>query len=138
MNRAEVVDRLEEAAAVLRRLPDKERQFLKAGERCHWPTVLMTFWEAWAAYGKQAVKMKLPPPSAAAIDRASEVLDWMLWLTQEHGGVVMKCVWLAHGERRQISTISAILGFDRKTIRKKRDFGVAVLVLRLAAHKKAA
>lgn len=140
-----IIDRLEEACAVWRRLPDPEAAFLKAGERGSWPHVIMTYYEAYAvqvrAIGEGQplrARVKMPPPSPEAIDRSMDVLSWLSWLGQHHGRDVMRCVWLCFGEGKRVSTVSKIIGLHRQTVRKNREFGLAVLVLHVGARANAA
>lgn len=128
MTPSDLIDRIDEAAATLRKLPDPDRRFLSTRGRSNWPTVIMSFWEA---YGLEAPKMRLPPPSAQAIDRMDEVLNWMGWLTRQDSAE-MKCVWLIYGERKRIVECTGILGLHRNTVRQKRDDGIARLVTHLA------
>jgi len=69
---AEVIKRLDEAASVLRRLPE--------GGRCEYP--FLTSWLDYksdpnTAYGYDDVKVKPPIPSPAVIQRMEEVLAWL-------------------------------------------------------------
>ena len=135
ITREELIDRLEEACSVWRRMPDKERRFLFAGKTGSWPTIVLSYYEA---YGMAAPKMRLPPPSSDAIDRAEEVLEWLSWLGGVYGRLTMKCVWMAHGEQKQISTICKIVGLHRNNVRKKREFGLQALMLHVNRRKHAA
>jgi len=134
-SKGEIIDRLEEACDVWRRTPDKERSYLKAGERVCWPTIILSYYES-GLYA--AVKVRRPPPLPASIDRADEVMNWLTWLGKTHGREVMRALWLCHGEGKEVSTVSRSMGLSRPTVRKKRDFGLAVLVLHVAGVKKAA
>ena len=68
-----VEQRLEEAASTLRRLPPVRVQ----GYVCTWPAVIREFYEA---YGSEAARIRLGPPTAAAITRMDETLEWLRWL----------------------------------------------------------
>lgn len=120
---AQVRDRIFEAAQALRVLPDRERAFLRAGERSCWPTVILSYWEA---YGQQGVRFRLPAPSAAKITRMEEALGWIAWLGQ-HDHTIMKCVWLCCGEDRSPSGCANTLGLHRNTIRLHRDDGLSMI-----------
>jgi hypothetical protein len=69
---AEVITRLNEAASVLRRLPDGGR----------YENPFLTSWPDYkpdpnTAYGYDDMKVKRPIPSPAAIPRMEEVLAWL-------------------------------------------------------------
>ena len=79
MDMAEVITRLNEAASVLRRLPE--------GSRYEHP--FLTSWPYYksdpnTAYGYEDVKMKPPIPSPAAIQRMEGVLAWLQLVPAEH------------------------------------------------------
>ncbi|MFN4018350.1 MAG: DUF6362 family protein [Reyranella sp.] len=84
-----VEERLIEAAAVLRRLPAQRGQ----GYFSTWPQMFVEFSDL---VGQSAEPMRLPPPSAAAIDRMEEVLQWFAWLEPMDS----KIVWLRAGGMR--------------------------------------
>lgn len=81
-----VEDTLTEAAQTLKRLPmDRPRGFISS-----MPTPVRTLSES---YGWDEVTVRLPPPSAAAIDRLDEALGWMAWLEDEQ----VRVVWARAG-----------------------------------------
>jgi hypothetical protein len=58
-----------------------------------WPAVIRDYWEA---FGREEVRLRRGPPSAAAIDRMDETMAWLRWLEPAEA----KIVWLrASGER---------------------------------------
>lgn len=134
MTEPELIERLEEACGVWARLPDKERRFLRA-KWGFWPDIVLSFYEA---YGMNATRTRAPIPGPDEIDRANEVMDWMVWLGKTHGRKMMKVVWLCHGQKVKISTICGTMRSHRQTIRKWRDVGTVRLVQYLRVHKKAA
>src|SRR3954470_18022253 len=78
-----VEERLVEAAAVLRRLPAERGQ----GDFSTWPQMFVEF----SDFGGQTPEpMRLPPPSAAAISRMEETLNWSVWLEPDDAKVVWK------------------------------------------------
>ncbi|OIQ67524.1 hypothetical protein GALL_508970 [mine drainage metagenome] len=89
-----IEDRFEEAAWTLRRQPDKDRP---RGYRSAWPQVVH---EAKHAYGYTEVAPMRVIPSAAAITRMEECLDWLRLIDPEDARIV----WLrAEGARwRQV------------------------------------
>jgi hypothetical protein len=121
--RAELRDRIYEAAQTLRRLPDRESSLLRAGERCAWPTIILSYWEA---YGQNAPRMRLPAPSATQISEMEEVLGWITWLGKQDR-LTMRCVWVCCAENRAPSQAVAILGLHRKLIRGRRDRGLDLI-----------
>ena len=70
---ATVAERVEEAMETLKHLPGER----PIGFRSTWPDIVR---KAVEAYGYNAPEVRLPPPDNQRIDRALEVLDWMLWL----------------------------------------------------------
>jgi hypothetical protein len=95
--------RLEEAAATLKRLPEKKIQQLQA----HWPETIPT----WADYGDEKTKMRLTPPSPDAIDRMDETLAWLSWLEPDQ----VRLVW-ARAERIPWKLIMRQFGRARSTL----------------------
>jgi len=76
-----VEDVLIEAADTLKRLPsDKPRGYVSS-----MPTPVHSVYDA---YDWEPVKLRRPPPSAAAIDQLDRVLGWMAWLDDEQVRVV--------------------------------------------------
>ena len=90
----DIEDRFEEAAYTLRRLPEKDRP---RGYSSYWPAVVH---DAKHAYGYTPEAPMRVIPSAAAITRMEECLDWLLLVDPEDARIV----WLrAEGARwRQV------------------------------------
>ena len=90
----DIEDRFEEAAYTLRRLPEKDRP---RGYSSYWPAVVH---DAKHAYGYTPEAPMRVIPSAAAITRMEECLDWLLLIETEDARIV----WLrAEGARwRQV------------------------------------
>lgn len=84
-----VEERLVEAAAVLKRLPAQRGQ----GYFSTWPQMFVEFSDL---VGQTPEPMRLPPPSAAAIDRMEQALQWFAWLEPKDS----KIVWLRAGGMR--------------------------------------
>ncbi|WP_085440268.1 DUF6362 family protein [Magnetofaba australis] len=114
-----VVDRLEEAASTLQRLPKEGPRDLKAS----WPQVIHDFWNA---YGWDKARTRLGPPTPDAIDRMDECMEWLRWLEPEQ----MRLVW-ARAERLQWKRIMAQLGVCRETARQRYLLAVATIAARL-------
>lgn len=105
-----------EAGDTLRRLPDRERGWLTAVARAHWPDQARSA----GADGDRRVA----PASAAAIDR----LDCLLaWLPQGAGANPKRDMavlfGLACGVR--VATLRRRLGCGRRTVYDVRDRGIA-------------
>lgn len=84
-----VEERLIEAAAVLKRLPAQRGQ----GYFSTWPQMFVEFSDL---VGQTPEPMRLPPPSAAAIDRMEQALHWFAWLEP----LDSKIAWLRAGGMR--------------------------------------
>lgn len=76
-----VEERMAEAAATLKRLPPVRIQ----GYISTWPPIVR---DACDAYGWSDVKLRLGPPSAAAIDRMDQALQWLPWLEPDDARLV--------------------------------------------------
>ena len=98
-----IINRLEEAAGTLRRLPDKRLQGLKS----NWPETIPTRGD----YGSDEIRLRLGPPSPEAIDRMDEALEWLRWLDTED----RQMVWL-RAERIPWKMIMRKFGRSRSTV----------------------
>ncbi|CAA7624198.1 DUF6362 family protein [Magnetospirillum sp. SS-4] len=116
---AEVEERLAEAADILRRLPESRVQ----GHASTWPPYVREYWES---YGIAEVKLRRPPPSAAAITRMDEALPWLTWLDP----VDAKIAWLrANGDRWKVICWS--VGMQRSAVHQHWLYGLCVIAWRL-------
>lgn len=134
ITQAEVQDRIREAAIVIRRMSNPDHRFLKAGERGSWPGYVRD----WQAYGADRVRLKLPPPNGAEIDRMEETIGWISWLaTQDEREA--RIVWLMFGAGQRVNVIARTFGISRDTVERDRKAGVQRIVTRIRAiHKIAA
>jgi hypothetical protein len=98
-----VADRMEEAAATLKRLPDEKIRQLKS----NWPETV----PVWGDYGDEKTRLRLGPPSPDAIDRMDEALGWLNWLEPNHA----RLVW-ARAERIPWKLIMRQFGRARSTL----------------------
>lgn len=114
-----VRERLEEAAAVLRRLPSPRVQ----GYFNTWPQMLVEFGDL---VGQEPPPLRLPPPSPQAISRMEATLPWLQWLEPD----VAKLVW-ARAERTQWKAICWHFGISRATANRHYDYGLSVIAWRL-------
>jgi len=114
-----VEDRMVDAADVLKRLPEQRMQ----GYFSTWPPMVREFWEA---FGRDEVRIRRGPPSAAAIDRMDETLAWLAWLDPTEA----KIVWLrASGERWK--EICWRVGLARTAVHQHWMFSLCVITWRL-------
>ena len=98
----DVAQRLEEAAATLSRLPLVRVR----GYRSTWPPIVRDVCEA-----VEPDRVRLGPPSPAAIDRMDEALQWLHWLEPDE----MRLVWLrAEGVRWKV--IAARFAASRSSV----------------------
>lgn len=115
----EVAERLEEAASVLRRLPEARVR----GHHNGWPAMLSEFADL---VGREPEPLRPGPPSAAAIGRMEEALRWLRWLEPELG----QLVW-ARAERMRWKAICYRFGISRATANRRRDYALGVIAWRL-------
>jgi hypothetical protein len=119
--RADIAERIEDAAATLRRMPDKEKSMLLNGERGQaWPVMLHTAAEH-AAWAPRPVRR--PPATSQQIDRMDEALDWLLVLARQKRDY-FRAVWLMCAERKKSGEAAKILGCNRDTARIWCDAGL--------------
>jgi hypothetical protein len=115
-----------EAGDTLKRLPNKERGWLTAAARAHWPDYAGSSTQdldvAIEGLGRQ--RLRPSPASAEAIDRLDTVL---VWLPQAAGARSKRDVTvlfaLACGLR--VATLRRNLGCGRRTVYDIRDRGIA-------------
>jgi hypothetical protein len=114
-----VEERLVEAAAVMRRLPETRVQ----GYFNTWPKTLVEFADQ---VGRQPEPVRAPPPSPSAITRMEEALRWLIWLEP----IDRKIVWLrSNGERWK--TICWKVGLGRTAANQHWLYALSVLAWRL-------
>lgn len=117
-----VVDRLEEAASTLRRLP----RVSPKGFSSSWPTIVQEFMEA---YGESEVHLRLGPPPGEAITRMDECLEWMRWLEADQARLVW---WRA--VKTPWKNITAKMGQDRTTVWRRWNLAISWIAARLDAR----
>lgn len=115
---AQVQDRLELAAGVMRQMPGVMPQgFFNA-----WPEYFHSF----ADKVGQEPKMRRPRPSPRQITQAEEAMLWLRWLEKDDA----RLVWLrANGTPWK--PICWELGISRATANRRYQYGIAVIVWRL-------
>jgi len=114
-----VEDRLVEAAVVMRRLPSVRLP----GYFNTWPKMLIEFADR---VGQQPEPMRLPPPSAAAISRMEESLQWLRWLEAEDA----KLLW-ARADCTPWKAICWQFGVARATAHRRYQYGLSVIAWQL-------
>jgi len=116
----DVADRFEEAAQTLRRLPRVGVQ----GYFNAMPAVIRTAAEV---LQEEKLPMRMGPPSADAISRMEEVLDWIWWLDDEDE---RRLVWL-RAERVVWKRICWRLGCGRTKAWQMWTYALLKIVTRL-------
>jgi hypothetical protein len=123
-----VAARLYEAILTLASLPDRERAWLK-GPRSTWPAPLAGFWDEFGRAveaGYDALRLRRPAPSPAAIDRMLPTLAWLAWVDER----ARRLIWLrAFGVSWW--KIGARFGRSEKTAQRWHDAAIDLIALRL-------
>lgn len=115
---AQVQDRLELAAGVMRQMPGVMPQgFFNA-----WPEYFHSF----ADQVDQEPTMRRPRPSPRTITEAEEAMLWLRWLEAEDA----RLVW-ARAEGMAWKPICWRFGISRATANRRWQYGLAVIVWRL-------
>jgi hypothetical protein len=114
-----VEERLVEAAGVMRRLPAVR----VPGYFNTWPRALIEFSDR---VGQEPERMRLPPPSPAAITRMEQTVLWLRWLEVDDA----KLVW-ARSEGTPWKGICWRFGIARATAHRRWQYGLSVIAWRL-------
>jgi hypothetical protein len=120
----DVADRFEEAAQTLHRLPRVGAQ----GYFNAMPPVIRTAAEV---LQEEKLPMRMGPPSADAISRMEEVLDWIWWLDDEDE---RRLIWL-RAERVIWKRICWRLGCGRTKAWQMWTYALLKIVTRLNAKQ---
>lgn len=118
-----VEERLAEAAEVLRRLPEQRVQGLFST----WPAVIRDFADRIA---QEPERLRRPPPSAAAITRMDEVLQWLAWLDPADA----KLVWM-RASGAPWKEVCWRIGLARTAAHEHWLFALCVIAWRLAGQQ---
>ena len=118
-----VEERLAEAAAVLKRLPEEKVQ----GYFSAWPDVVHDLNES---FGWHDPVLRRPWPSPGSIDRMDETMQWLQWLDPD---VAKICWFRAAGKRWK--TICGKVGLQRTAVHQRYLFGHCVIAWRLNGHR---
>ena len=121
--RERVEERLVEAAAVMKRLPEEKVQ----GHFSTWPAIL----REWAdLVGQMPQPMRMPPPSAQAISRMDVTLTWLRWLEPDEA----RLVW-ARAEGTPWKPICWRFGISRATASRRWEYGLSIITWKLNGRK---
>lgn len=118
---AQVQDRLELAAEVMRQLPGVKPQ----GYFSAWPEYLHSF----ADKVGQEPEMKRPRPTPRDISQAEEALLWLRWLETDDA----RLVWMRVSGSAW-KPICWRFGISRTTAVKRFDYGIALITWRLSGR----
>lgn len=120
---------LAEAVDTLRRLPDREARF-RAGVGSAWPDVVR---DAATAYGADGVRVRLGPPSPAAIDRLDRVIAWLAWLNEPQ----RRIVW-AVASGFTVARLARQIGCHRNTVANRHAAALRLIAGRLGDEQRPA
>lgn len=142
----EIVWRLfEEAAATLRRLPDREVNWLRSCDRAAWPSIAHDAAEASEAFatmvervrlGEEPVESLMPQtetPTAQAIDRVWLVAEWRELLVGRNHVRDWRILWLVADGRIPVAKIAFRSHCSRRTVYNVKDMQVAAIARKLRA-----
>lgn len=121
--REQVEERLVEAAAVMKQLPEVKVQ----GYFSLWPPVFHDFGDR---VGQEPRPLRLPPPSPRAISRMEETLEWLTWLEPSQA----KLVW-ARAEGTPWKPICWRFGIARATAHRRWEYALALITWRLNGRR---
>jgi hypothetical protein len=114
-----VAERFREAAQTARRLPPVRVQ----GYFNTWPAILRQPWET---YSGDDVLYRFPP-DPAAIDRMTETMRWVLWLTEEQRHLV----WM-RAERYRWGDIAKRFGCSIRTAQRRWESSLLAITRHLS------
>jgi Domain of unknown function (DUF6362) len=120
----EVADRFEEAVKTLKRMPSAKAQ----GYFNTWPAIVRTALEVEAM---EPEKLRLGPPTAEAIGRMEETIQWIFLLDTEDE---RRLIWL-RAARVQWKPICYRLGVGRTTAYHMWRVALLTIVTRLNAKR---
>lgn len=108
-----------EAADTMKRLPPVKVQ----GYFNTWPVVRPEFADL---VGREPEQLRLGPPSAAAISRMDEALEWLRWLDPDDA----KLVWM-RAEEKPWKAVCWRFGIGRATANRRHEYALSIMVWRL-------
>ena len=115
--------RLEQAASVIRRLPEqKVRGYFNT-----WPQITPEFSDL---VGREPRRLRLPPPSPRAIDQAWETMTWLRWLKPDDA----KIIWM-RAENHQWKIVCRQVGLSRTCAWERWVVALCVISLHLNGER---
>lgn len=120
----DIIDRFEEAVYTLKRLPPARVM----GYKTLWPPIILTVMEQLQA---DKLPMRLGPPSAGAISRMEETIQWIFYLDDEEE---RRLVWL-RAARVPWKPIYRRLGCGRTTAHYRYRIALFKIATRLNAKQ---
>jgi hypothetical protein len=120
----DVVNRFEEAVYTLKRMPP----VIRVGYRSAWPAVVHSTEELLCA---EKLPMRPPLPSAAAISRMEETIQWIFFLDNESD---RRMIWL-RAARVPWKPIYRRLGISRTTAHYRYRIAMMKIVMRLNSRQ---
>jgi len=111
--------RMEEAASVMRRLPEvRVRGYFNT-----WPTIIPEFSDL---VGREPRRVKLPPPSPAAITRTEKAMEWLWWLEPDDARIV----WM-RAENKPWKIVCRQVGLSRTCAWEHWVVALCIITLKL-------
>lgn len=127
--RSAVWELLIEAADTLKRLPDRERRWLRSGTHAAWPDTLREYSEEFAVAvargGKwEAMSPGLSPPTSEAIARLDIVMEWLRHAANGRSSRPDARIVFALAAGVPVRVVRRRFGIARRTIYDIRDRGI--------------
>ena len=120
----EIVEkRLEDAAAVLKRMPAPRVQ----GYFSLWPKIVPSF-DDLVGQKPRPLRAAMPP---AAIDEMEETLDWLKWVDDPE---LVRLLW-ARAEQKPWKAICFQFGIARATAHRRYEYALSVIAWRLNGRR---
>lgn len=118
-NKERVLERLEEAVDVMKRLPPVR----VSGYFSLWPKIAPEFSDL---VDREQPRMKRPPPPPDAITRAEETLLWLRWLELDDS----RLVWMRLN-RAAWKAVCWRFGTSRATAHRRWEYALSIIIWRL-------
>lgn len=132
MKLPELKARIEEAYRTMCALPDGDVRF-RTPKWCAWPHYVHDMMEA---YGWHDARVRMPPPTNEAIDRAEEVLGWFACHLRSYPDGAW-ALWLTYGKGWSLSQVGRLRGRSKVAIHKRRAAAQEVLLSCLSRERPA-
>ncbi|MGB0748931.1 MAG: DUF6362 family protein [Magnetospiraceae bacterium] len=114
--------RVEEAVDSLRRLP-MPKGSRPRGMFTAWPDHVSESFDQWVGYNRHEVASRPAAPSARAIQRMDETLEWLRWIedADRRKTLVMACWAQRDGRMMSLRRIGKAMGISHQTAANWRD-----------------